>query len=327
MACTERASVGFLVGHYYSLVGDSASGKTWIGHTTLAEAAINPKFDDYRLIYDDAEGGALMDILKYFGQKLVDRIEPPAGTKDEPVYSETVEQFYDLVDDAVEEGTPFIYILDSMDAVDTEDDTKKIKKMKDARKKGRSDKETGTYGTAKAKINSNRLRGLMIQLKKTNSILIILSQTRDNMGFGFEQKTRSGGKALKFYATLEIWMSVKEKLRRKVKETNMPIGIVAKAQIKKNRIKGKDRIALIPIYYSVGIDDVGGNITWLVSAGYWKGTKTKVDAPEFEYRGTIEGLVQKIEEENLEKDLQKFMSKCWQDLEDKCTINRKSRYQ
>ena len=114
-ACSDDPLKGFLSGHYYRFVGDSSSGKTFLCMTCLAEAVNDPKFDKYRLIYDDVEGGALMDITKFFGSKLAKRIEPPRKKKGVALYSQNIEELYYHIDDAVEEGGPFIYIVDSMD--------------------------------------------------------------------------------------------------------------------------------------------------------------------------------------------------------------------
>ena len=77
MACTGNPKAGFMKGCYYLFVGDSDSGKTFFCLTCLAEAAINKAFDNYRFIYDGPERGALMDIQKFFGKAVFDRMEPP----------------------------------------------------------------------------------------------------------------------------------------------------------------------------------------------------------------------------------------------------------
>ena len=56
LACTGKLQGGFLKGHYYSVVGDSSSGKTFLALTCFAEAAINKNFKEFRLIYVLAEG-------------------------------------------------------------------------------------------------------------------------------------------------------------------------------------------------------------------------------------------------------------------------------
>ena len=112
LACTGFPDRGFVKGRYYFIVGDSISGKTFLSLTCLAEASINPNFDKYRFIYDNAEDGALMDIEKFFGEKVYERMVAPSNN-----YSQSIEDFYYHVDDAIRLGQPFIYILDSMDAL------------------------------------------------------------------------------------------------------------------------------------------------------------------------------------------------------------------
>jgi RecA/RadA recombinase len=237
LACSDQVRGAFITGNYYFFVGDSASGKTFFALTCLAEASVNKEFDDYRFIYDNSEGGALMDIKKFFGSRVAERLEPPQLTEeDEPECSSTIEEFYFNVDDAIKEGKPFIYILDSMDCLSSKDEADKFVDTKTAHRKG--NQTAGSYGDGKAKKNSANLRRLMAPLRKSNSILIIINQTRDNLGFGFEKKTRSGGHALRFYACVEIWSSVKEKISKTVKGKKRQLGVRCKLNIKKNRITG-----------------------------------------------------------------------------------------
>lgn len=329
LAVSGNPTYGLLPGHYYRYVGDSSSGKTWFCMVLLAEASINSNYDDYDLIYDDIEGGALMDVKKYYGSKLVERLVPPSGTKKDPKYSESVEQLYDTLDELVENNRKFIYIVDSMDSLTSEDDEKKLKKLRSARKKkGTAENESGTYGTSKAKLNSTRMRRLMRKLKSTGSILIIISQTRDNLGvFGYgDKKTTGGGHSLKFYATVEFWLKIREKLKRSLRGKNKQIGIVTQVQVKKNRVSGKDRTVYAPIYYSSGLDDVGSCIQWLIDEGHWRGTKSQVNAPEFEFKGQIEKLIEEIEDENLEKQLKKIVKQVWDENEKALSVTRKNRY-
>ncbi len=127
LACSGRVEGGLLSGEYYFFCGDTDSGKTWMGMSLFAEASINPAFDNYRLIYDGVEGGALMDIEKYFGKKAAERIGPPA-TKEGgiPVCSDTIESFYFHVADALDAGKPFIYVLDSQDCLTSKSEIKKF---------------------------------------------------------------------------------------------------------------------------------------------------------------------------------------------------------
>lgn len=326
LACTGDPNVGFLPGHYYLLVGDSGAGKTWLSLAAFAEASINSVFDEYRLIFDNAENGALMDVERYFGPSLAKRLEPPGGNLAKPKYSTTLEEFYFFVDDALNQDKPFIYVLDSMDSLTTEDEILKFSKKKKAKERG--GKETGSFGTSKAKINSSHLRVVYNKLRVSNSILIIISQTRHNIGMNamFNPKTRGGGDALTFYATLEWWLSVKGHITSKVKGIQVEQGVMCKVRIRKNRIQGKDRSVNVPILHAHGIDDVGGSIDWLQKWGHWGKEESKIVAPEFSFKGTKEGLVKKIQEEDGEEDLGIILKEVWDDIEERSSLTRKNKY-
>jgi len=325
LACTGKPFCGFAKGKYYFLVGDSASGKTFLSLTCLAEASINPNFKNYRFIYDNNEDGALMDVQKFFGQGVSDRLEPPSIDDGEPGYSSTIEEFYFHVSDAIEQEKPFIYILDSMDSLSSKDEISKFEETTDAYRRGRE--TTGSYGDGKAKKNSSNLRRLLTPLRKSGSILIIINQTRDNLGFGFEKKTRSGGKALRFYACLEMWSAIRSKIYKTIKGKKRQLGILCQVAIKKNRITGREREITVPIYHSFGIDDIGGCIDYLLGEGHW-GIKGKVIvAPEFEFKGMKEKLIRHIEDNRLEKDLRSIVGDVWNEIEDACALKRKKRYE
>lgn len=325
LACTGKPTRGFAKGHYYFIVGDSISGKTFLSLTCLAEASINSNFDKYRFIYDNAEDGAMMDVKKFFGIGVWKRMEPPSRKK--PFFSETVEDFYFHLDDAVKDGRPFIYILDSMDSISSRAEQSKFDKTKRA---VRADKDTpGSMVDGKAKVNSGMLRQFIRPLGRSGSILIIINQTRDNLGFGFKKKTRSGGHALRFYATIEMWSSVKSKIKKTVRGKPRQLGTLCKIKIKKNRIQGKERTIYIPIYHSFGIDDIGSCVDYLLEEGHWKaiGKSKKIEAEDFDITLKREALIQYIEEEGLEKDLRLLVSEVWDEIEEACKIKRKRRYE
>jgi len=326
LACTGQVGKGFLKGHMYLFVGDSESGKTFLCLTCFAEASINPNFDYHRLIYDNAEDGALMDIRHFFGQRVADRIEPPAkDKKGNSLFSKTIEDFYDHIDDAANDGRPFLYVIDSTDSLSSDAEIDKFQEQKTARRKGR--KTTGSYGDGKAKKNSAGIRQILPKLRASGSILIVISQTRDNIGFGFETKTRSGGRALRFYATLEIWSAVGKKIKKEVRGKPRTIGTNILLEVKKNRVNGRHRKVEVPIFYAIGIDDIGGCVEWLMSEDHWRGSGKKINAPEFDYVGSKTGLIHKIEKEGLEKDLRMIVQEVWDDIEAACDPKRKKRYE
>lgn len=329
LALTGKPNCGFVKGKYHFIVGDSTSGKTFLSLTCLAEAANNPRYKKHRFIYDDAEGGALMDIERFFGSKVAKRIRPPEKTKDgEAVYSHSIEDFYYHVDDALQKDRPFIYILDSMDSLTSEAEQEKFHKQKKAHRKGK--KSAGSFGDGKAKKNSSGIRSLMGPLGESDSILIIINQTRDNIGFGsqFNPKSRSGGHALRFYATWEIWSSVVGQLKRTFKGKDRELGITCRVKIKKNRITGRKRTVDIPIYHSFGIDDIGSCVNFLIEEKHWTKKKSgKIIADDFDFAGPREKLIQYIEDEGMEMDLRDLVGEVWNSIEKACAVKRKKRYE
>lgn len=330
LACSGRRKGAIVKGMYVWLVGDSESGKTFTAYTCLAEASINKNFEDYRFIVDQIEDGALMDVSHFFGVAVAERIEPPEGTKDDPIYSRSVDDLFYHIDDAHKVGKPFIYIADSYDALDTIEDVRKFDETKKIRRGNSAKKETGSYGTSKPKLTSSGLRKAVGKLKDTGSILIIISQTRDNIGFGsmFEPKVAAGGRALKFYAGLEIWTSVKKTIKKTVMGKKRTLGIICRAQIKKNRITGRKRSVDIPIFWSIGISDIDACINFLVDEGYWKGSETgdKIEAKDFDFKGAKDDLARKIEKEGLDKELKVLVGQVWKNIDLACVVERKVRY-
>lgn len=319
-----RSKGGFGKGLYVLVVGDSEAGKTWLAYTCMAEAARNKAYDGHRFVVDQIENGALMDTTRYFGRAVTDRIEPPRGTPEEPEYSDTVEDLYYNLDDAMSKG-PCIYIADSFDALSAEADDDLFEAKKNERYHD-GKKAKGTMGTAKAKANSQGIRRLMQKLRKTGSIFIGISQTRDNLGFGFAEKVRSGGKALKFAAHIEFWLSVKETLKKDVKGKERPVGAKVLVKVAKNRLSGWKGVVTMPFYRSVGIDNTGGMVDYLVEEGHWKKTKAGILAPEINSLASRDSLIQKIEAAGLESKVRKACRACWQAIEAECAVERKPRY-
>ena len=315
LACTDYPDRGFAKGHYNLIVGTSRSGKTFLALTCLAEAAKNPNFKGYRFIHDDVEHGAMMNIEKFFGEEVQKRLKT--------YHSFTIEDFYYRLDSVIKKDIPFIYILDSMDALSSEFEIAKFDKKKKAHKE---EKDTaGSFGDGKAKVNSQNLRRAISSLEQTGSILIVINQTRDKLT-GFGGKTHSGGHALQFYATLEIWSDIKENIKKAYRGKDRLQGTLCTLRVKKNRIQGKDRTILMPIYNSYGMDDLGSCVDFILSEKHWKKTSKGIVAPEFDFKGKRNKLISMISNENMEKDLSMIAADVWKEIEDAVAIKRKKRY-
>jgi RecA/RadA recombinase len=334
LACSGNPNYGLAKGIYYNYVGDSSAGKTWLVMTNMAELANDPKFKDYDLIFDNAENGALMNVRQQFGKKLAARIKPLGGTREKPRPSRTLEEFYDRLDALHELGNPYFVALDSMDVLVPRAEFKHLKKAKAAREAGKE--EGGSYGTDKARINSARLRVASARLPELGSILVIISQTRHNIGFGsqFNPKTMAGGDALKFYSRVQLWLSVALAESEKFGNEKVKVGQFVKAKITKNHLTGWEGTITFPLFKGVGIDDVGACVDYLVSHGHWNREGKsfnplvgKITVPEWGVKKRREELVRYVEAMDKEDEVRSLVTQVWKDIEVKTTLKRKKRYE
>lgn len=311
LACSDNESGGFALGKMVNLIGDSDSGKTAIVLTTLAEVCRMEQFDSYDLVYDDTEAAMEFNLEKLFGKSMASRVTVIKS-------SHTIQEFQNNILNAVEKGTPFIYVLDTLDALTSDQEIEKA----DAKRKGK--KTAGSYGMDKAKGISQMLRMVVRAIRDTESLLIIISQTRDNIDpMSFVKKTRSGGKALKFYATQEIWVAV----GGKIKSRDRQIGVNSIVKVERSKLTGKKRTIKFPIYYDYGVDDIESCIDFMVNEGEWPVDKKTITAQGLGISGTKRSLVRQIEEGGLERELQKIVGGAWCKIEDSIKLNRKPRYE
>lgn len=326
LALTGHPLRGVAKGRYFWIAGDSSSGKTFLMLTMFAEASIASNWKEYDLFFDDVEGGALMNMQEFFGSKMAQRVKhPPQGV------STTAESFYFNIDkqlNEVEKGKapPFLWLLDSMDTLSTNYEGKKFDEKRREYEGGA--KAKGDYGDGKAKINSTYLRRLLPRLHDTGCTLMIVSQTRDKIDAGMfeEKKTVSGGHALKFYATVQIWTSPGGKIKKTFKGKDYQIGIRSRIRLKKNRLSGKEWTVDIPIYFKFGLDDVGCCIDYLVDSKAWKVEGKTIVADGLDFEGTRDSLIEHIEDEGLHRDLAELVGDKWNEIEEAVTPKRKSRY-
>ena len=312
-ACSDNPTGGYGLGKLVNIIGDSSSGKSFLALTCFAEMAMFKKFDDYRLIYDDVEAALEFNVNYLFGVDVGSRIETN-------VVSDTIQDFYGNILKAIKDDRPFVYILDSLDALTSKEEMERTKMYTKEKKEGQQDK--GSYKTEKAKMVSEILRVTTRDIKNKEALVLIVSQTRDNLGFGFSTKTRSGGKALKFFSCHEMWLSIKKPFTKK----DRTIGVNSISKLTKNKLTGKVREVNIPIYYDYGIDDIGANIDFLVDEGHWKKAKQTIKVPEFELEGTRETIIRHVEHYSKEKDLQQLVGTVWNQIEESIRLNRKRRY-
>jgi recombination protein RecA len=243
---------GYALGRIVNIVGDKSTAKTALA----TEAMINfvNQFPKGQAAYRESEAAFDKSYAEAMGLKL-DKID--FGDEDKPLL--TVEDFAKDLDHflntQIKANAPGIYVLDSLDALS--DDAE-------------MDAEIGkaTYGVAKAKMLSTFFRKTARKLEKAATLLVIVSQIRDNIGVTFGAKyKRSGGKALDFYSSQVLFLAHVKTLKKTISKVERPIGISVRAKVTKNKVGLPFREAAFNFMFGFGIDDIGANAEWLKEVG------------------------------------------------------------
>lgn len=149
------------------------------------------------------------------------------------------EQCFDMMADCMENGFGLI-ILDSVAGL-----SPKAEQENDI---GKEDFARG------AKLLARFLRKTTTLQKEKGTTVIYVNQLRDKIGgMGYDTDKTTGGRALPFYASVRLKLSVFKTL----KSANSPIGIRTKIKCVKNKIaSGQGYEAFISIYKDTGLDEI-----------------------------------------------------------------------
>jgi recombination protein RecA len=261
LALTGDIDRGYPIGRIINICGDKSTGKS-LAVVELCnilfyqEHKKNKK--SIKIIYDDSEFAFDFDLAEQFNVP-IDFIEWKN--------SRTVEEFHKNLYKTMKDKDKYdviLYVIDSLDALSDEAEQDRMKKFID------TDKKEGSFGAQKAKYLSEFFRMAAGDISNTNCILMIVSQIRDKLGVMFGEKySRSGGRALDFYASQVIWLKDKGQIvegKHKISQ-----GVTIEANIKKNKVAPPRRKVEFNIIYGYGID----NITSLIDFGLEVGTLEK----------------------------------------------------
>ncbi len=188
---------GWPLSRIANVVGDQSTGKTLLAIEALAN--FHRQFPKGRMYYRESEAAFDEEYAQALGMP-VDDIEFI-----EPEKFVTIEDFYEdltaCIDACGRKGVPAFYVCDSLDALTSRDEQAR-------------GFDEASFETKKAKQMGKLFRMSSAAISRVSMCLMIVSQTRDKIGisFGGPTKTRSGGRALDFYASQALWLSHRDKV-------------------------------------------------------------------------------------------------------------------
>lgn len=283
---------GWCLGRVANIVGDRSAGKTLLAIEACAN--FHRQYPDGYIRYNEAEAAFDEAYAEALGMPIaaVDFKGAAVDPKDEEKYAElaaivadrgaddrdrtraetamkklknrgvgqasnTVEALHIDIVRVLDQnpGKPILYIIDSLDALS--DDAEQERAIGDA-----------SYGGSKPKKMGEMFRRLVDRMEGQRMLLIVVSQLRDKLNVTFgEKQTRSGGRALDFYASHIIWLAETGKLKKVIKGNERVIGVKVQVRVKKNKVGLPFRECKYPILFGYGVDDLTAGVEWLIEAG------------------------------------------------------------
>ena len=228
---------GFPVGRIVEIYGPESSGKTTVALHAVAE--VQKKGGTAAFI--DAEHA--LDPL--YASKL--------GVEIENLYisqPDSGEQALEILETLVRSGAIDIVVVDSVAALTPQAEI---------------DGEMGdSHVGLQARLMSQALRKLTAVASKSKCTIIFINQLREKVGVMYgNPEVTTGGKALKFYATVRIDIRKTDAL----KDGTEIVGNHVKAKIVKNKVAPPFKVAEFDIMYGTGISALGCMVDVAVEKG------------------------------------------------------------